>query len=66
MFAEKINITQEEIHNKFEELKKNPGKDNITKKKLTTNQKNQIENVIKENLLVAKALERLIEIATKK
>ena len=64
--AEKINITQEEIHNKFEELKKNPGKDNITKKKLTTNQKNQIENVIKENLLVAKALERLIEIATKK
>ena len=63
--AEKINITQEEINNQFEELKKNPGKDNITKKKLNTNQKNQIENVIRENLLVEKALERLIEIATK-
>ena len=63
--VEKINITQEEINNQFEELKKNPGKDNITKKKLNTNQKNQIENVIRENLLVEKALERLIEIATK-
>ena len=32
--AEKINITQEEINNRFEELKKNPGKDNIAKKSL--------------------------------
>ena len=63
--AEKINITQEEINNRFEELKKNPGKDNIAKKKLTTNQKFQIESVIRENLLVEKALERLTEIATK-
>ena len=63
--AEKINITQEEINDKFEELKKNPGKDNITKKKLTTNQKFQIESAIRENLLVEKALERLTEIATK-